>query len=160
MAQRPAAPQSRSPDDELKVLLEELRVALPGVQVLFAFLLTVPFSQRFTELDGADTAIFVVGVVTAALAAVLYIAPSAAHRMLWPDTAADEESLLRASNREAIAAQGLLGLSMVASVLVVVDLVLGRWVAIPIALALAAVIAVLWFRKPRRAQQKSDRKIG
>jgi hypothetical protein len=143
--------QQRPPDEELKMLLQELRVSLPGVQVLFAFLLTVPFNQRFKELDPVDTAVFVLGVLAAALAAVLYIAPSAAHRVLWPDTAADEEALVRRSNQQAIGAHVFLGLAMVTSVFVVVDFIFGRLPALTVGVVLIVLIGLLWFRAPRRS---------
>jgi len=143
----------RPADEELKMLLRELRVSLPGVQVLFAFLLTVPFNQRFKELDPVDTAVFVLGVLAAALAAVLYIAPSAAHRVLWPDTAADEEALVRRSNQQAIGAHVFLGLAMVTSVFVVVDFIFGRLPALTVGVVLIVLIGLLWFRAPRRSSR-------
>ncbi|MDQ2671440.1 MAG: DUF6328 family protein, partial [Actinomycetota bacterium] len=68
---------------ELIELLSELRVILPGVQFLFAFLLTVPFSPRFPQLDGLETGIFFVTLLCTAIATVLLMAPSAQHRVLW-----------------------------------------------------------------------------
>jgi hypothetical protein len=66
---------------ELIELLNELRVALPGVQVLFAFLLTVPFSQRFTTLDAADRRIYYAAMLATAAATLCLIAPTAHHRL-------------------------------------------------------------------------------
>ena len=68
---------------ELIELLNELRVILPGVQVLFAFLLTVPFTQRFPQLDDLETGVFFMTLLCTAVATALLIAPSAHHRMLW-----------------------------------------------------------------------------
>src|SRR5919205_2575668 len=68
---------------ELIELLNELRVILPGVQFLFAFLLTVPFSQRFSKLDGLETGVFFVTLLCTAIATALLMAPSAQHRILW-----------------------------------------------------------------------------
>ena len=68
---------------ELIELLNELRVILPGVQVLFAFLLMVPFTQRFPDLDDLETGIFFVTLLCTAVATALLIAPSAHHRILW-----------------------------------------------------------------------------
>jgi hypothetical protein len=73
---------------ELIELLNELRVILPGVQFLFAFLLTVPFSQRFPELDGLETGVFFVTLLCTAIATALLMAPSAQHRVLWREGAA------------------------------------------------------------------------
>ena len=68
---------------ELVELLQELRVVLPGVQVLFAFLLTVPFAGRFGQLDGLQRSVFFATLMCTAAATALLIAPSAHHRVLW-----------------------------------------------------------------------------
>ena len=68
---------------ELFELLNELRVILPGVQVLIAFLLMVPFTQRFPDLDDLETGVFYMTLLCPAVATALLIAPSAHHRMLW-----------------------------------------------------------------------------
>ena len=75
-------PQERTAR-ELIELLNELRVILPGVQVLFAFLLTVPFTQRFRALDDLETGVFFRTLLCTAVATALLIAPSAHHRILW-----------------------------------------------------------------------------
>jgi hypothetical protein len=75
---------------EVIELLTELRVILPGVQVLFAFLLTVPFTQRFPQLDDLETGVFFMTLLCTAIATALLIAPSAHHRMLWRGGAREE----------------------------------------------------------------------
>jgi hypothetical protein len=75
-------PQERTAR-ELIELLNELRVILPGVQVLFAFLLMVPFTQRFPDLDDLETGVFFMTLLCTAVATALLIAPSAHHRILW-----------------------------------------------------------------------------
>ncbi|MGA8926005.1 MAG: DUF6328 family protein, partial [Solirubrobacterales bacterium] len=70
-------------DRNLSDLLQELRVALPGVQVLFAFLLTVPFSQRFSELSKFQQWLYFGVMITVALATVMLVAPTAGHRILF-----------------------------------------------------------------------------
>ena len=72
-------------DRELGELLQELRVALPGVQVLFAFLLTVPFSQGFDRLTGFQRDLYFGILLATALASILFIAPTAYHRLRWRD---------------------------------------------------------------------------
>ena len=79
---------SESAQEQLDKLMQELRVALPGVQVLLAFLLTVPFNNRFSELDVTERQIFFFGVIAAAAASILMIAPSAHHRFIWPTSEA------------------------------------------------------------------------
>ena len=87
-------------DRELIELLNELRVALPGVQVLFAFLLGVPFTQRFGEVTDLQKDVYFLTFLCAAVATALLIAPSAYHRLDW--RRGDKEHLLVVSNRLAI----------------------------------------------------------
>jgi hypothetical protein len=89
---------------ELIEMLNELRVALPGVQVLFAFLLTVPFSVGFSEVSDFQRSAYFVTLVASALASGLLIAPAAQHRVLFRQH--DKENLLRRSNRYATAGVG------------------------------------------------------
>ena len=82
---------------ELIELLNELRVALPGVQVLFAFLLIVPFSQRFSSVTPLQRHVYFAILLCAAVSAALLIAPSSHHRLLWRKGA--KEATLRVANR-------------------------------------------------------------
>ncbi|HZG64836.1 MAG TPA: DUF6328 family protein, partial [Rubrobacteraceae bacterium] len=86
---------------EIAELLQELRVVLPGVQVLFAFLLTVPFSARFGEVSALEQTFFFGTLVCTGLSTILLLAPSAHHRLLWRRQA--REHRLRVANRLAIA---------------------------------------------------------
>src|SRR4029077_6234371 len=88
-------------DRELIELLNELRVALPGVQVLFAFMLVVPFNQRFTELTTAERCFYYAAFVSAALGVALLIAPSSYHRLRFRQ--GDKERMLFTSNRLMVA---------------------------------------------------------
>ncbi|HET6771316.1 MAG TPA: DUF6328 family protein [Actinomycetota bacterium] len=88
-------------DRELIELLNELRVALPGVQVLFAFLLTVPFAQRFSQVSGLQRAVYFVALLATAVASVLFITPTAYHRLRWREP--DKEQMLFTANRLTIA---------------------------------------------------------
>jgi len=133
-------------DRELIELLNELRVALPGVQVLFAFLLAVPFSQRFAQLDSTDRVVFIATVIATALAAACLIAPSAQHRLLWRQH--DKEALLRVSNRLAIAGSVLLAASMSAVVFFVVDFVYAAAWAAGLTALVAATFLALWYVVP------------
>jgi hypothetical protein len=118
---------------ELGELLQELRVMLPGVQVLFAFLLTVPFSARFGDVTPLQQAVFFGILLCTALSAGLLLAPSAHHRILWGQQA--REHRLRVANRLAIAGMVLLVVAMVGVMLVIADVLFG-----PAAVATAAVI--------------------
>jgi hypothetical protein len=133
---------------ELIELLNELRVALPGVQVLFAFLLTVPFSQRFAQASDFQRDAYVVSLVAAAVATILLVAPAAQHRVLFRQR--DKEKLLKRASRYAYLGILTLAVATSSAVVLVIDNLFGRgqayviaggvlalslwwWVAIPVA---------------------------
>jgi Kef-type K+ transport system membrane component KefB len=131
---------------ELIELLNELRVALPGAQVLLAFLLTIPFMQRFDQLDAADRRIYMFAVLAAALGSMLLIAPSAHHRVRFRQRA--KEDIIRAANFCAIAGMGLLALAVGAGVYLVADVVYGTPFSGIVGGALVAMTVLLWFVMP------------
>ena len=131
---------------ELIELLNELRLALPGAQVLLAFLLTVPFMQRFDELDATDRRIYMVAVIAAALGSLFLIAPSAHHRMRFRQRA--KEDIIRMANRCAIAGMGLLALAVGAGVYLVADVVYGSPFSGIVGGALVVTTVLLWFVVP------------
>ena len=133
---------------ELIELLNELRVILPGVQFLFAFLLTVPFSQRFSELDGVETGVFFVTLLCTAIATALLMAPSAQHRILWREGV--REQRLELGNTLTIAGLAFLVPAMVGAVFVVSDFIFGLWAAVVVTLLLILFFALLWFALPLR----------
>jgi hypothetical protein len=133
-------------DRELIELLNELRVALPGVQVLFAFLLGVPFTQRFGEVSELQKDVYFITFMCAAIATALLIAPSAHHRLEWRQ--GDKEHLLVVSNRLAIAGTGFLALSIAGTVFVVTDVLFEVASAAVLAAATAAVFGWLWYAMP------------
>ena len=133
-------------DRELIELLNELRVALPGVQVLFAFLLTVPFTggfERVTELQ-RDTYVF--ALLATALGSAFLIAPSAYHRIRFRDY--DKERLLRTANRLALAGTIFLALAMTSSVFLVTDYIFSLPAAAAFAGGLAGVFIWFWYGLP------------
>jgi Family of unknown function (DUF6328) len=131
---------------ELIELLNELRILLPGVQVLFAFLLTVPLTGRFTLLTGFEKGLYLCAFFASAAAAVMLTAPTAFHRIQW--RRGDKEALLLVSNRLAVAGLAFLAVAMVAVVALVSKLVTSGGLAIVLTAAVAAVIVVLWFAIP------------
>ena len=133
---------------ELIELLNELRVILPGVQFLFAFLLTVPFSQRFTDLNDRETVAFFITLLCTAIATALLMAPSAQHRMLWREGA--RERRLELGNTLTIAGLIFLVPAMVGAVFVVSDFIFGLGAAVIVTTGLAFFFAVLWFALPFR----------
>jgi hypothetical protein len=139
-------------DRELIELLNGLRVILPGVQVLFAFLLTVPFTQRFEAVTEAQRDVYFAAILCSAAAAALLIAPSSYHRLRWRQH--DKERLLRTSNRLAIAGTVFLVVSVSCVVFVITDLLFDGSTAAAVTAVTAAVYCWLWFGVPlaRRVQ--------
>jgi amino acid transporter len=133
-------------DRELNELLQELRVTLPGVQVLFAFLFTVPFSQRFAQLTDTQRTAYFIAFLTAAAATVLLLAPAAYHRIQWRQH--DKERLLQTSTRLALAGLALLTVAISAAAFVVTDVLYKTSWAAFVAAALVAFMVTLWFVLP------------
>jgi cation transport ATPase len=130
-------------DRELTELVQELRVLLPGVQVLFAFLLTVPFSIGFRSVTGAERVLFFVALAATSVSAVLLIAPSARHRARFRDR--DKEALIVSSNQLTLAATAFLAAAMVAVVILVGDY-LYNWVVGAVAGAVTfGLVAWFWY---------------
>ena len=136
-------PQERL-DREL-MELNELRVTLPGVQVLFAFLLTVPFSQRFEQLSDRTVDIYFAAVITSAIASVLLIAPAAHHRLRFRNRA--KEQMIRVAMLALLGA-GSLAVALGLAVYVVYDLVYGGGNARLAAAAVSGAAALIWFVLP------------
>jgi len=115
-------------DRELIELLNELRIALPGVQVLFAFLLAVPFANGWKRVTEFQRDVFFVAFLCTAAATILLIAPSIYHRLRWREH--DKEHMLTTANRLTIAGSAFLALAMIAVVLLITDLLFSLWWAI------------------------------
>jgi hypothetical protein len=133
-------------DRNLTELLNELRVALPGVQVLFAFLLGVPFTQRFTTLAQYQENIYYAILICAAAATAFLIAPSAHHRIEF--RLKDKHHIVFLANRFAIVGLAFLALAMTGIVLLITDLLFGGLAAALASAATALVFAVLWYVMP------------
>jgi len=130
-------------DRELIELLNELRVALPGVQVLFAFLLAVPFARGWSKITTFQKDVFFVAFVGAAVSSALLIATSSIHRIGW--RVSDKEKIVRAGNRLSIAGLIALAISIVAVVLLVADYIFDLTTALATAAGIAAVIVATWY---------------
>jgi Family of unknown function (DUF6328) len=133
-------------DRELIELLNELRVALPGVQVLFAFLLIVPFSQRFSTVSPLQQYVYFAVLLCTAVAAVLLIAPSSHHRLLWREHA--KEETLATANRLTIGGLTFLALAMVGAIFLITDLLFGSVAAAASAAGLGAAFIWFWYGQP------------
>ena len=127
-------------------LLQELRVALPGVQVLFAFLLTVPFTQRFAQITPFQQNVYFVTLLCSAAATLLLIAPAAHHRIEFRQH--DKEHLVKVSTRFALAGTVALALAMTGAVLLVTDVLFKATVTAITVAAVAGAFAVLWYALP------------
>jgi putative flippase GtrA len=134
-------------DRNLIELLQELRVASIGVQVLFGFLLSLPFTTRFSALDDAETTLYVVDLVLAALATALLTAPVAHHRLEFRRH--EKQRLLHRANLMAIVGLAALGVAISGSVLLVLTVIAADQVVVAaIAAGVAAIIFTLWFVVP------------
>ena len=144
-------PQERTAR-ELIELLNELRVILPGVQVLFAFLLTVPFTQRFPQLDGLETGVFFTTLLCTAVATAFLIAPSAHHRILWRGGV--REQRLKLGNTLTIAGLVFLVPAMVGVVFVITAFIFNLSAAVAVTGLLILFFALLWFVVPLRYRRE------
>jgi hypothetical protein len=140
---------------ELIELLNELRVALPGVQVLFAFLLAVPFANGFPKLSKLDRDIFFVAFIATALSTVLLIAPSSYHRLRWRQH--DKERLLLVSNALTIAGLAFLAVAITSVVFVITDFLFHRAWAATFTALVALAFLVLWYGLPLAAAMQDRR---
>jgi hypothetical protein len=136
----------------LSELLQELRVAQMGVQVLFAFLLTVPFSQRFGQVTSFQRDVYFATLLAATLSAILLIAPTAQHRLLFGRH--DKRYLVVASTRMAIAGLAFLAVAMTAVVLLLTDLLFGTTTTIAVVAVVALTFTILWFIVPLRRRER------
>jgi Family of unknown function (DUF6328) len=139
------SPEERA-NRELIELLNELRVALPGVQVLFAFLLTIPFSQRFDQLDDGDRRVYFAAVLATAAATLCFVAPTAHHRLRF--RSGIKEQLLRVANVFAIVGLAFLAFAVTAVTYVITDLIYPGTLTRVVTAALAGALIVTWFVVP------------
>jgi hypothetical protein len=158
VADVPEAPGEREPsgetdekererlDRELMELVNELRVALTGVQVLFAFLLTVPFTQRFAKVTEFQRHLFYAVLLSATLSVLLLIAPTARHRILFRQR--DKEQIVVSSNRYAIAGLGVLAVAMTGAVMLITDLLFKEAMVTWVTATLVALFTTVWFVIP------------
>lgn len=151
MADRPSGREET--DDErldrnLGELLQELRVALPGVQVLFAFLLAVPFQQNFTEITEFEKKVYFATLLCTAISAALLISPSAYHRLTFH--LQQKRQLVFLANRLTIAGLGFLALAMTGAIMLITDVLFGSVATAVFSAAAAAMFAMLWGFLPLR----------
>ena len=143
-------------DRNLSELLQELRVALPGVQVLFAFLLTIPFNQRFALLTTAQERIYLATLLATTISAVLLIAPTAYHRLTFRKQ--QKGRLVLLANRLAIIGIGFLALAMIGVVLLITDFLFATVVTVVCTTFAALMFVTFWYALPlwRRVELEDD----
>jgi uncharacterized protein DUF6328 len=143
---KPGEDEKERIDRELIELLNELRVALPGVQVLFAFLLAVPFAQGFAQATDFQRNLFFVVLSATAVSAVLLIAPSAWHRLRFRQQ--DKARIMFAANRMAIAGLGFLAVAMIGAVMLIANYVFGDALTIVSGIVSTLLFALFWYALP------------
>jgi Family of unknown function (DUF6328) len=135
-------------DRNLQEMLGELRVALPGVQVLFAFLLVVPFNQRFGEVTSFQKGIYFVTLMVTTASAICLIAPSVHHRLEFRRQ--DKNQIVTTGNRIVIVGLALLAVAMSGAVLFITDVLYGPTTTAVVAACVALAFGVLWYAVPLR----------
>jgi hypothetical protein len=142
-------------DRNLLELLNELRVALPGVQVLFAFLLTVPFTLRFETLTPGQEKVYYATLISTAISTALLIAPSAHHRINFRQQ--DKHYIVFLANRLTIVGLGFLALAMSGVMLLITDVLYGATATVIAGTVTVLSFAVLWYVVPiLRRLRRSD----
>jgi Family of unknown function (DUF6328) len=155
---RPGESEAQRDDRNFIELLNELRVVGIGVQVLFGFLLSLPFTNRFSRLDAAQRGVYLATVTLAALSTVLLVAPVAYHRLLFRRH--EKESVVKITSMLAIAGLSTVGLAVSGAVLLVVTFVAPGAPAIVITGLVVCAFAGLWFALPLSRRGRDDRKDG
>ncbi len=159
MADRPSGREETEDerlDRNLGELLQELRVALPGVQVLFAFLLAVPFQQHFTEITPFEEKVYFATLLCTAISAALLISPTAYHRMTFHFQ--QKRWLVFVANRLAIAGLAFLGLAMTGAIMLITDVLFGGVATAAFSAGALAMFVMLWFVLPLRRRLRMERR--
>src|SRR5947209_8722285 len=138
-------------DRNLNELVSELRVIQTGVQVLFAFLLALPFTNGFARVGSLGRYVFVVTLLCAAVACALLTAPAACHRLLFRRR--DKHYLVRFANRMALAGLGFVAVAMSGAVLLVTSAILSTAAAVAVTVVIAGIFGMLWLVVPLRRRR-------
>jgi membrane-bound acyltransferase YfiQ involved in biofilm formation len=148
-AREPERREHRSDEEQERLnrqmieLLNELRVAMPGVQILFGFLLTVPFQQRFRDVTQFQETVYFVTLVAAAVAAAFFIAPSAYHRVMFEQH--DKPNIIHIGTGQMLIGLAALALAMNGAVLLVTDVLFEAGTVSVTVVLLATLYLTLWF---------------
>jgi hypothetical protein len=142
-------------DRNLGELLQELRVALPGVQVLFAFLLAVPFQARFAETSSFEQRVYFITLICTAISAALLISPTAYHRLTFH--LQQKRQLVAAANRLSIAGLGFLALAMTGAIMMITHVLFGAVATVVFSAGALATFLLLWVALPLRRRVALNR---
>jgi hypothetical protein len=135
-------------DRNLSELLQELRVAQTGVQVLFAFLLVLPFNNRFADVSGYERGVYFATLLLAAAATLFFIAPSAHHRILF--RLQEKRHIVLVANYLALAGTACLALAMTGAVLLITTFLFGTVTGAVVAGVTLVVFVLVWYAVPLR----------
>lgn len=144
--------QAQRDDRNLGELIQELRVVSLGVQVLFGFLLSLPFTTRFDRLGGGQRGVYIASLILSAVATVLLLGPVAYHRLVFRRGL--KEPLVRFANAMAISGLAAVGAAVLLAVLLVTDYVAGALAATLITILIACLVGGLWFAVPLSRRDK------
>lgn len=147
---RDETPDERA-DRNMIELLQELRVLQTGIQIVFAFLLGIPFTARFTQLSTTQQDVYVAALLMSVISVAVLEAPVAIHRGLF--RCGMKERVVILSTRCARAGMLLLSLSLDCAVFLVIDVVIGRLAAAVVTACVAAAFLGLWFVFPARLRK-------
>ena len=145
--------ESDKRDRQMSELLSELRIALPGVQILFAFLLTAPFAQGFQRITDTQKTLFYATLLATAASLICLIAPSATHRMRFHKS--DRAFIIESANKFLIAGLAFMGVAIVLAIAMVTDFLYDHWIVWVAPSAIAVVLAGVWFIRPALRRESS-----
>jgi cobalamin synthase len=140
-------------DRNFNELLQELRVAQTGVQILFAFLVTLPFTQRFGAITAPQKNLYLATLVCAAVSMACLIAPVSHHRILF--ARGQKPRLVQSGNRMLLAGLAFLFLSVLGALFLIVDVVASLTAAVVVSAVVAAWFVLAWYVRPLRDRRRS-----
>jgi uncharacterized protein DUF6328 len=142
-------------DRNMLEMLQELRVAQTGIQILFAFLLSLSFTERFGRIDEVQRWTYVVTLLMTTLTTGLLVAPAAVHRILFARNV--KQAVVRIGQRLFVAGLVALALTLMGAVLLVLDIAIGRSLAVPITVVVGLMLVGLWFLLPLPVLRRGQR---
>lgn len=155
MTAAPEETEAQRLDRELSELMQELRLMLPGAQVLFAFLLLLPFSGGFAKITPTERFVYLFAFLLATSSTVLLMAPAPYHRLRWRQY--DKARMLPIANRQALGGNACLALSMTAVVFLITEVLFGTIPALGVTSGVAGLIVWLWYQLPLGGRPKGNR---